>query len=54
MNWFEYEKEMQSKGYNVICGVDEAGEDLLQDLFLPLRLFSTKILLLMVLTTLKS
>lgn len=25
MNWFEYEKEMQSKGYNVICGVDEAG-----------------------------
>ncbi|MDE7124465.1 MAG: ribonuclease HII, partial [Eubacterium sp.] len=25
MDWLLYEKEAKSKGYNVICGVDEAG-----------------------------
>jgi len=25
VNWFEYEREMQLKGYKIVCGVDEAG-----------------------------
>ena len=25
INWLEYENEAYSKGYNCVCGVDEAG-----------------------------
>ena len=37
---FEIERELKSKGYRLIAGVDEAGRGRLRGQFVPLRSFA--------------
>lgn len=41
-NYFEIEEKLLNEGYRFICGVDEAGRALWQDLFLLQQLLWTE------------